>query len=169
MAELWDIYDRHCRKTGKIVERGQMLGQDEYHMVVNVWLRNEKKEFLISRRAVNKSDPLCWECTGGSALAGEESLEAALREVHEELGIILDPKAGRKIITGFRHYDHCSDFVDVWLFGCDVPINAVTIQPEETCDAKWASVEEIRMMIERGLWIPMNQFDYIDVILQTED
>ena len=35
-----------------------------------------------------------WETTGGSALAGDDSLTAALRETKEELGIDLDPQKG---------------------------------------------------------------------------
>lgn len=40
--EFWDILDRNGNKTGKTVERGKPMRQDEYHLVVQVWI-NQKK------------------------------------------------------------------------------------------------------------------------------
>lgn len=34
--ELLDILDGNGHKTGKTVERGKTMGQDQYHLVVNV-------------------------------------------------------------------------------------------------------------------------------------
>lgn len=55
-----------------------------------------------------------WECTGGSALAGEDSLHAAIREANEELEIKLDSKNASfyKRIKRDKHPDFC----DVWIF-----------------------------------------------------
>lgn len=164
MAEYWDVYDVHRRKTGKQIQRGQSMQQHEYHMVVNVWLKNVKGEWLISRRAASKSDPMKWESTGGSALAGEDSVTAAIREVKEELGINLDATAGQFVCTGVRQYDTYPDFVDVWVFDCNIPIENVVLQEEETCEAKWASSEEIKRLVASDQWIPMEKFYYLDLL-----
>ena len=37
MSEFWDIYDKNRKPTGRTVERGKPMRQDEYHIVVNVW------------------------------------------------------------------------------------------------------------------------------------
>lgn len=34
MAELWDIYDKNRIKTGRTIERGQPMTENEYHIVV---------------------------------------------------------------------------------------------------------------------------------------
>ena len=93
--EYWDLYDKERNKLNKIVKRGDKLQDDEYHIVINAWIRNSKNEFLITQRAANKKYAFMWECTGGSALKGETSLDAAVREVKEEFGI--DVKVKEKI------------------------------------------------------------------------
>lgn len=142
--EHWDLYDKKRNKINKIVKRGDILKDDEYHIVVNAWIRNSKNEFLITQRAANKKYAFMWECTGGSALAGETSLTAAVREVKEELGIDLDESTGKLLGSTLRHYPNCPDIFDVWIFTCDISIEDVTIQKEEVCDVMWASVEKIK-------------------------
>lgn len=161
MPEFWNIYDQYRRDTGKIVQRGDPLAVDEYHIVVNVWLRNRDGRYLISRRAPGKTDPLRWESTGGSILAGETSLQGAVREVKEELGIDIDPAQGQRICSGLRQYENCPDILDVWLFPCDAPIESVVLQQEETCEARYATPAEISAMLRAGEWIPLDQFHYL--------
>ena len=80
MTELWDIYDSDRNPTGRVEPRGSLVIGD-YHLVVHIWLMNEKGEILVTQRAQNKPWGLFWETTGGSVLAGETSLQAAVREV----------------------------------------------------------------------------------------
>ena len=87
--EYWDLYDKNRSKLNKIVKRGDYLSDNEYHLVVNAWIVNDKGEFLISKRSSQKKKSHMWEVTGGSALMGEDSLEAAKREVKEKLGLDL--------------------------------------------------------------------------------
>ena len=49
MIEYWDVYDKNRNKIDKVVQRGENLNEDEYHIVVCVWIRNEEGKFLISR------------------------------------------------------------------------------------------------------------------------
>ena len=87
-----------------------------------------------------------WECTGGSVLHGETSLEAIVREIKEELGININVRTAKFVGSTLRYYPNCSDRLDVWHFEDDTPIENVVIQKEEVCDAKWASKDEIIML-----------------------
>lgn len=53
------------------------------------------------------------------------SLGGALREVNEELGIILNPKDGKRISRICR--EQTRDLYDVWVFYNDVDISDITL------------------------------------------
>jgi 8-oxo-dGTP diphosphatase len=160
--ELWDVLDEHRNRTGRTVERGQPMAQDEYHLVVHVWVVTPKGEFLISRRTPNKQFPGMWESTGGSAVAGEDSLTAAIREMQEELGICLAPSKGM-LFRSYRNPDcDCPQFVDVWLFEQDVLLEDVTYQEGETDGAMLATQAQIEAMITEGRFLGRDIFQYLD-------
>lgn len=122
-AEIWDLYNENRELLGKDHVRGEQLPIDGYHLVVYVWIRNSKGEYLISQRSANRPIyPLLWECVGGSVIKGEDSLFGAIREAKEEVGVDLLPENGRvlfsktrKIIDGKVYHD----IMDVWLFEYD--------------------------------------------------
>ena len=88
--EVWDLYTEGRIKTGETHLRGTALPKNRFHLVVHVWIVNAKGEYLISQRAASRpSYPLMWECVGGSVLRGESSVDGAVREVKEEVGIDL--------------------------------------------------------------------------------
>jgi len=151
LVELWDILDKNGNITGRVHERGKPMNEGDYHLEVCVWIENDKGEYLISQRSPNKAFPNMWECTGGSAIAGDDSLTTALKEAKEELGIILEPQSGRII---WHHLlcgnVHCHGLVDVWLFRQNIDISTIVLDPNETCNAMWASRDEINYMIDNG-------------------
>ena len=99
-AEIWDLYDENRELLGKDHVRGEQLPIDGYHLVVHVWIRNSKGEYLISQRSANRPTfPLMWECVGGSVVKGEDSLQGAIREVKEEVGVDLNPESGQVLFT----------------------------------------------------------------------
>jgi len=159
--EYWDLYDKDRNKLDKVVKRGDKLNDDEYHLVVNAWIKNSNNEFLITQRLETKSHPLMWECTGGSAIKGESSIEAAIREIKEELGIEVDKSTGKFIGSTLRYYPNCSDILDVWLFICDKSIDEVTIQEDEVNDVMWASVEKIKELYDNCKFEANAYFDEI--------
>lgn len=149
--ELWDVYDINRRALGKTHPRGVPLPEGEYHLIVLVMLQNDKGELLITRRAPNKGFPNMWEFTGGSALAGDDSLSAALREMREETGIALDPQNGRIVAQEQAWSD---SFGDLWLFRQNFDLDSIVLQENETTAARTATRQEILRMIENGEFIP---------------
>ncbi len=161
--ELCDVYDKDRKKTGRTCERGFPLPEGDYSLIVHIWIQNDAGEYLISKRTPNKSWPLLWECTGGAAIAGDDSLSAALRETREELGIELDPLNGRMI----RTLTDPNCFVDIWLFHQEVDLNDIVFQESETCDAMWAKVDDIRQMHRDGSFVPV--FKYLEWLFALKE
>lgn len=153
--ERWDVYDADRRPTGKTHRRGDPLDSGEYHLVVYVWVMNSSGEFLLTKRTPNKGNPNMWENTGGSALAGDDSLSAALREVKEETGLTLLPENGECVMT-FRRNDA---FHDVWLFKQDFDLDNISFQENETCGAMTAGKEKVLDLRARGLLVPISYLD----------
>lgn len=156
-GELWDIYDKDRRLTGRLHPRGEDLGPGEYHLVVHVWIRDSHGRYLLTKRSPNKGYGGLWESPGGAAQAGDDSLSACLREIREETGLILEPALGR-VVESYRgdHY-----FCDVWLFEQDFSLEDVALQPGETCDCRYACREDILEMQRLGLFVPFERLEKV--------
>lgn len=157
--ELWNIYDQYRHLTDRIHERGQEMKAGDYHIVVHVWIVNEDGQFLIQRRQPWKIGfPNMWDCAAaGSAIMGDDSEQAAIREVKEELGIDLDIEKGERIFT----VRFPRGFDDIWLVRQNVAIEDLHLQEEEVAEAKWVSEAEIKEMVKNGEFIPFNYFDQL--------
>ena len=87
--ELWDVYDINRSKTGRTAVRGEKLPEGGYHLVVHVCVIGSDGRMLIQQRQPFKDGwSNLWDVTvGGSAVAGDDSRAAAMREVREEIGL----------------------------------------------------------------------------------
>lgn len=145
--EKWDLYTRNREKTGREHVRGEKIPEGFYHLVVHIWIRNRKGEYLISQRSASRPTfPLMWECVGGSVLMGESSIDGALREVKEEVGLDLEPEAGKILFSKIR--STFNDIVDVWLFEYDGDLHLDDATTDEVSDCRWMTVPEIRKLYE---------------------
>lgn len=148
--EVWDLYDRNRNKLKEIHTRGKPIPKGKYHLVVHVWIQNDQGELLLSKRHPGKSYGGYWECTGGSVIAGENSLQGACREVAEELGLPLQMETAQLLQHEVRENYH----LDTWLFFSNIAIEELTLQPEEVIDAKWVTKQTYQQMRERGQIVP---------------
>ena len=140
--ELWDLYDKCRNKLGRTHVRGEKLPEGGYHLCVHVWLRNSEGLYLMSRRSPDRySYPLKWECPGGSVTAGEDSLEGAMREVYEEVGVRLDPEKGRVLFSKVR--PDFNDLMDVWIFEYEGDAHLDRATTKEVCETAWMTREQI--------------------------
>ena len=166
--EIWDILDADGNKTGRFHERGRKMAAEDYHLVVHVWKHNGRGEWLIDRRTNRGTDiDGKWETTGGAAIAGDDSLTAALREAKEELGLDLDPEAG----VLFHHVASRADdgrtwIQDAWVFEHDCALEDVRFQESETCDVMWATADKIREMMAAGDFLDEWFYPYFDEMME---
>ena len=143
MIEQWDLYDENRNPLNRTIERGKQKQLGEYHTVVEVWTVNSNGEILVTLRDPRKQDyPGKWENTGGSALAGETSRQAAVRELCEETGII----ASEDELILLGTYKEQSAFVDIYLLIRDLKIEEIVLQEGETVDVKWVTLEKLDSM-----------------------
>jgi 8-oxo-dGTP pyrophosphatase MutT (NUDIX family) len=153
-VELWDLYTENRERTGRTHIRGQAIPEGCFHLVVHVWIRNSRGEYLISQRSANRiMSPLMWECVGGSVLAGEGSLSAAVREVKEEVGIDLSPETGRILTTKIRSIidgKTFRDLVDIWLFDYDGDVDLRNATTDEVAQVNWMTRREIEELKNTG-------------------
>ena len=167
--EIWDILDENGNKTGRLHERGKKIAPGDYHLVVYVWKHNGRGEWLIDKRAEDRGTETDgkWETTSGAALAGDDSLTAALRETKEELGLELDPNKGI-LFNRFTHHvdDGHRDYVDVWVFEHECSVKDVHFQESETCDAMWATADKIREMMASGEFVSEWFYPYLNEMFE---
>ena len=152
--ELWDLYTENREPTGRTHIRGREIPDGFYHLVVHVWIRNSKGQYLISQRSASRpSFPLIWETVGGSVVAGEDSLAGAIREAEEEVGIALTPDNGNLLFSRIRNdipgkkADH---FLDVWLFQYDGEISLSNATTDEVAQSRWMTPAEIKDLFDSG-------------------
>lgn len=158
MPELWDLYTGKREPTGEFHRRGDELPQDRFHLAVHVWIRNSSRgEYLISQRSASRPVfPLMWECAGGSVLKGENSLQGAVREVKEEVGIDLSASPGNCILTRKRGTvggEKFNDITDIWLFEYDGKVDCKQATTDEVAQCRWLSFRQIQELYEKQQFV----------------
>ncbi len=153
--EHWDLLDCRRNPLGRTHPRGRQypMPKGTYHMVVTVFTVSADGRLLLTRRAPEKHMyPGYWEVTGGSGVAGEDSLTAALRELSEETGIDGASASGGAGLDFLGTVMEPSAFMDCYLARLDEPAAAVrvTLQAGETTDVAWVSFWDFEAMIHEG-------------------
>ena len=151
-TEMWDVYTRDRVRTGKLHARKDKMPEGEYHLVVSVCIFNSKNQMLLQHRQTYKKGwPNMWDISAaGSALAGENSQEAAERETLEEIGVKLDLSQIRPHFT----VNMKSGFNDFYLIEKELDVDQLQLQEEEVQGVKWADLEEILAMQKSGEMVP---------------
>ena len=144
--EIIDLYNGKREKLNKTFIREDGEPEDgEYKLSVHVWILNNRGEILIQKRNENlKRNPGKWAFTGGIVDSGETSVEGAIRESKEELGIDIDKNKIELLLSCKREHG----FVDVWLVKDNIEINNLVLQKSEVSEAKWVSIEELKRLID---------------------
>lgn len=146
-TEQWDLYNAERVPLNTTIFRGEMHPEGTYHLVVNVWVINNRGEVLTTLRHPSKVQyPNMWENQGGAVQQGETSLEAVIRELWEETGILAAPL--ELILLGSSV--ERTAIVDIYAVNKDVDLSKIILQDGETVDAKWVTMWEFDRMIVIG-------------------
>jgi len=150
-AEYWDLYDKSIQKTGEVMLRGNAVPNGKYHIVCEIAVIDSMGRILLTKRHPDKPYPLYWECSGGSAVAGETPIDSAVRELFEETGIktVKEELAELGVIYG----EHTIYFN--YLLRRDIELSSLILQPEEVVDAKLADKAEYERMVREKSIVPL--------------
>lgn len=144
--EIVDVYDKRREKTNKTCERGKEK-DGEYGLSVHIWIMNKEGKFLIQKRTKSrKRFPNMWSLTAGAVDTGETSVEGAIRETKEEIGINIEKEEFELILSIKRKHN----FLDIWLVRKDIDLKDIVMQEEEVQKVKWVTKEELEEMIKNN-------------------
>ncbi|MBE6889458.1 MAG: NUDIX domain-containing protein [Oscillospiraceae bacterium] len=146
MTEFFDLYTADRVPLGRKIQRGAPIPKGEFHIVVQIMTINNKGEILLTQRVPTKTSGGKWECSGGCAVAGENSREAAARELYEETGIRTFPDE----ISLEWTLTTDSMLRDFYIVNKDIPLEKIRLQSTEVCAAKWVSFERLEEMVQCG-------------------
>jgi isopentenyl-diphosphate delta-isomerase len=143
MDELIDILTPEGKPTQKTALKSEAHKNGWFHATVHIWLFTSEKKILLQKRALTKKVfPGIWDISvAGHIGAGEEILEAAKREIFEEIGLELEVKDLIKIGTRIHQVSHENGIQDnehhhIFIAELKVPVSALTMQEEEVAGLK---------------------------------
>lgn len=152
--EYFDVLDENGNKTGKTKLRNSVHRDGDWHKAVHVWILNDKKELLLQKRSPNKdSSPNKWDISSAGHLsAGDDSLTGALREIEEELGIIVAKENLEFLATIKKSTKHSKIFInnefnDVYILNLNIELSQIKIQEEEVSDVKFIYYKNLEKMV----------------------
>lgn len=157
MEEYIDILDENGNVTGKSKERNAVHRDGDWHKVIQIFIINDGKILLQQRALTKKSDPGKWcASASGHISAGETSLEAALKEFSEELGLIVE-KDKMILVDTFKSPSitfnkdikiYNNHFVDLYISIQKIDLENIKLQKEEVEQVKFYSIEEFEEMVK---------------------
>lgn len=144
--EFWDVLDKDGNSKGYTHERGKPVTEGDYHLVVGIIVTTPDKRVLLTLRHPDKPSGNTWEITGGSAVAGEDSVTAAQRELYEETGISV-PKESLKFC---RKYIGAHTIYHLYHTEANITEADIVLQEGETVGARFVTAEEFERLTEEG-------------------
>ena len=153
--ELVDVLNGQKELTGNTVDKHE-VPEGFYRLSVHIWIMNDNGELLLQQRLSSAHKfPNMWTNTGGAVQAGETSIEGAIRELKEELGIEIK----KEELEFIASYKRPRDYADVWLLIKNIDINDITIAEDEVQDVKWVTIKESEKMLENNQAVK-SSYDY---------
>ncbi len=110
--EYLDVLDEKGNPTGEKKSRTEIHRDGDWHQSAHIWIMNSKHELLMQKRSPNvENEPNLWDISSaGHIPTGANALDTAMREVREELGLILSSdifsQMGKCILVAYKEQQH---------------------------------------------------------------
>ncbi|MCA9833010.1 MAG: NUDIX domain-containing protein [Thermomicrobiales bacterium] len=132
--EYFDVVTEDGQPTGVAKRRADVHRDGDWHRAVHVWfygIDDNGAFLLLNQRGRNKDTwPLALDATVGGHLGAGETVEDAFREVHEEVGVNIDPERFDYLFRRSRSSENLipgvidRELQDVYLVRDDRPLAA---------------------------------------------
>ena len=174
MDEMVDILDEFDGQiTGNTLLKNEAHKTGVWHGAIHIIIVDKaSNKTLIQKRAAGKQlYPNMWDiAVGGHIAAGETAVNAARRELQEELGISADDYE-IKFVERIREKLSNSgivnrEYVSIFIIYDDIDINDLVLQENEVDSIKWCTKEELNGYINKGVMVPhVREYELLNLIL----
>jgi isopentenyl-diphosphate Delta-isomerase len=152
--EYFDIYNEDGSSAEYTARRDEAHKKGLWHKTVHVWIVRENNFVLLQKRSLSKEVfPGLWDIScAGHIDAGELSLDAAIRELNEELGIRTSKDELQFLFATRQNYFQTdpliidNELVDVFLLKSPRDIAVMNCNDEVT-DLKYVAVSALTSRI----------------------
>lgn len=155
--EFIDILTDKGENTGEFRDRDTVHREGLWHRTIHIWILTSKRELLVQLRHHKKEhNPGLWDIScAGHISHGQSSLEAALRELDEELGIKATEQELQFLFPTsqiFYFPDGAIDkeYCEVYLLERDISLSDLTLQDGEVEDVKLISLNELKRVLQEN-------------------
>lgn len=163
--ELVDI----CDENNNLISKKMKSVAHEFgfwHRAATIWIYNQKGEILLQLRAKDKElAPNLWDISvAGHIGSGEEPLDAAIREVREEIGLEItkkDLKFSRIRKYSMNHGKILNrEFYYIYFLKFDGNPDDLVLQKEEVQKVRFFSTKELETELEKHpeMFVPHGAF-----------
>lgn len=141
--ELVDLYDPDTGRVTGTATRERVRAQNLPHAGTAVLLTDAAGRVFVHRRSDDKDVyPGLWDCwAGGVVAAGEPPLEAARRELAEELGVTDVPLT--PLFTQWYRDEHVHYLAHAYRATWD---GDPVLQDDEVAEGRWVGPDELRAL-----------------------
>ena len=151
--ELLDLVNEKDEVIGQVWKSEAHKDPGKIHREVAIAVFNEKGEVLLQRRSMNKTNsPGVWQITSaGHVMSGEDTKEAAKREVFEELGFEVDPLLYTK---EFWKSSQGTESRFFWIYYVVIKVKTkLILDDEEVMDVVWIKPAKIDEFMKNGNYV----------------
>ena len=167
MDEYIDILNKKGESTGETCLKSEAHKKGIYHASAHIWIFDNDKNVLIQKRAANKDTfPNLWDISvAGHISAGEAPLTSALREVEEEIGMIISKEQLHFIGTSKKSVQHHANLIDNelhYIYVCEIAfnINSLKIQKEEVSALQSIHLNDLIEKVKTKDFVPRSDNYY---------
>ena len=153
--DYFEVYHSNGRQKGQLVERARIHSTGLWHKTVHVWFYNRKGKILFQKRAKTKdSHPGLWDVSvAGHIEPGEKPLQAAVREIEEELGIeVQERELNYRERRNFTLISQNGTFIDneityIYTYEWNGSKKHITPQPEEVEEIRFIHINRLKTLL----------------------
>jgi isopentenyldiphosphate isomerase len=155
VTELVDVLNPDGTPAGIRKPKAEVHREGDWHRSVHVWLFTPDRRVLLQRRSVRKeNNPGLWDVSAaGHVSAGEEWSAAAIREVQEELGLLLSADELRHVAT-FRESSVLNrgtyiekEFHEIYVVTRSIDVATLVLQDGEADAVELVTMDEFRRRV----------------------
>ena len=154
--EYIDVLDENGKKLNIVRNRRLIYKLGDWHRTVHVWVLNSKDELLIQKRAMTKETfPGLWAISiAGHVRSGETSLDAAMREIKEEISLDINSDNIKYLFSIKRSQPYKEGLLnvhdDIYLLNIDLDISSLIIQKEELTEIRFINYLEYEKLLKNN-------------------